>query len=76
VKRLKNYALQLKLWASIAAEGVKNGHSTEAIREKILSEDKTMRKIASYLKAHPIYMKTAVGNSVQGFIDFAAKSPM
>jgi glyoxylase-like metal-dependent hydrolase (beta-lactamase superfamily II) len=74
VQRLKGYALQLKLWAGIAAEGVKNGRSTEAIRDRILTEDETMRKIGSYLKAHPIYLKTAVGNSVQGFIDFAAKT--
>jgi hypothetical protein len=76
VQRLKDYALQLKLWASIAEEGVKMGQSAETIRNRILTEDKTMRKIASYLKAHPIFMKTAVENSVQGFIDFAAKPPM
>jgi glyoxylase-like metal-dependent hydrolase (beta-lactamase superfamily II) len=76
VQRLKGYALQLKLWAGIAAEGVKNGRSTEAIRDRILTEDETMRKIGSYLKAHPIYLKTAVGNSVQGFIDFAAKTKL
>lgn len=76
VQRLKGYTLQLKLWADIAAEGVKNGHSAEAIRDRILTEDETMRKIGSYLKAHPIYLKTAVGNSVQGFIDFAAKTKL
>ena len=76
VQRLKNYAAQIKLWASIATEGVKNGHSTEAIREQMLAKDPAMRKISSFLKAHPIYMKTAVENSVQGFIDFAAKPPM
>lgn len=73
VQRLKDYALQLKLWASIAAEGVAKGQSAEVIRNRILTEDTTMHKIASYLKAHPIHMKTAVGNSVQGFMDFAAK---
>jgi glyoxylase-like metal-dependent hydrolase (beta-lactamase superfamily II) len=76
VQRLKGYAAQIQLWASIAAEGVKNGHSIETIRDRILREDTNMRKIGSYLKAHPIYMKTAVGNSVHGFIDFAAKPPM
>jgi glyoxylase-like metal-dependent hydrolase (beta-lactamase superfamily II) len=76
VQRLKNYAAQIKLWARIAEEGVKNGHSTETIRDRMLTEDETMRKIGSYLKAHPIYMKTAVGNSVQGFIDFASKPPL
>ena len=76
VQRLKGYAAQIQLWASIAAEGIKNGHSTEAIRGRILAEDPAMHKIGSYLKAHPIFMKTAVGNSVQGFIDLAAKPPM
>jgi len=73
VQRLRTYAVQLKLWASIAAEGVKNWQSTETIRERIMAEDPTMRKIGSFLKTHPIFMKTAVENSVQGFIDFAAK---
>ena len=71
VLRLKNYALQLKLWAGIAEEDVKNGRSMEAIKERILAEDPTMRKIGSFLKANPIFMKTVVENSVQGFIDFA-----
>jgi glyoxylase-like metal-dependent hydrolase (beta-lactamase superfamily II) len=73
VRRLRTYALQLKLWASIAAEGVKRGQSTEAIRERIITEDLTMRRISSFLRSHPIFMKTAVENSVQGFIDFASK---
>jgi len=76
MQRLKDYRAQIQLWASIATEGVQNGHSTEAIRERILTEDPAMRKIASFLKAHPIFMKTAVENSVQGFIDFAAKPPI
>ncbi len=73
VQRLSAYALQLKLWATIATEGVKKGQSAEAIRARILLEDPTMRQISSFLKSHPIFMKTAVGNSVQGFIDFTAK---
>jgi glyoxylase-like metal-dependent hydrolase (beta-lactamase superfamily II) len=74
VKRLQDYALQLKLWARIAREGIKNKQTLEEIRERILSEDKVMRKIASFVKAHPIYAKTMLGNSVQGFIDFAEKT--
>jgi glyoxylase-like metal-dependent hydrolase (beta-lactamase superfamily II) len=73
VQRLRTYAVQLKLWANIATEGVKRGQSTEAIREQIIAEDPTMHRISSFLKAHPIFMKTAVENSVQGFIDFTAK---
>jgi glyoxylase-like metal-dependent hydrolase (beta-lactamase superfamily II) len=75
VQRLKNYALQLKLWANIAAEGIKAEQSSEAIRNRIFAEDPVMRKIVSFLKAHPIFAKTAVENNVQGIIDFVAKTP-
>jgi glyoxylase-like metal-dependent hydrolase (beta-lactamase superfamily II) len=74
VKRLQDYALQLKLWARIAEEGVKHKQSLEEIRERILVEDEVMRKLACFLKAHPIYRKTMLENSVQGFIDFAEKT--
>jgi glyoxylase-like metal-dependent hydrolase (beta-lactamase superfamily II) len=74
VKRLKDYALQLRLWARIAEDGVKNKRSLEEIRERILKEDKVMRKISGFVKSHPIYAKTMLENSVQGFIDFAEKS--
>jgi glyoxylase-like metal-dependent hydrolase (beta-lactamase superfamily II) len=74
VKRLKNYALQIKLWANIAEEGIKNKQSPDAIRERILTEDKVMHEIVSFLKSHPIFMKTVIENSMQGFIDFAGES--
>lgn len=73
VQRLSTYAMQLELWATIATEGVKKGQSTEAIRKRIIAEDPAMRRISSFLKSQPIFMKTIVGNSVQGFIDLAAK---
>lgn len=57
------------------AFGVRNKQSLEEIRERILSEDKIMRKLAGYLKSHPIYVKTVLENSVQGFIDFAETAP-
>jgi glyoxylase-like metal-dependent hydrolase (beta-lactamase superfamily II) len=71
VKRLRDYAVQMRLWADIAHEGVKNRRSLEEIRERILVEDTVMRKLAGYLKAHPIYVKTVLENSVRGFIEFA-----
>jgi glyoxylase-like metal-dependent hydrolase (beta-lactamase superfamily II) len=74
VKRLKDYALQIQLWASIAREGVKNKQSLEEIREKILSEDKVAHELAGYLKSHPIYVRTMLENSVRGFIEFAEKA--
>jgi glyoxylase-like metal-dependent hydrolase (beta-lactamase superfamily II) len=74
VKRLRDYSLQIRLWANIAEEGVRSKLSPDAIRERIFVEDEVMRRIASFLKSHPVFMKTAIENSVQGFIDFAEKS--
>lgn len=74
VRRLQNYARQIKLWATIAKKGVENKQKPSAIKERILEEDEAMRRIAPFLRVHPILMKTAVENSVQGFIDWAEKS--
>ncbi len=74
VKRLRNYAVQIKLWASIAQDGVKKGESPETIRERILREDETIRKLVPVLKGNPVHRKTLIENSAQGFIDFA-KNP-
>jgi hypothetical protein len=71
VQRLKDYKVQLQLWAKIAEEGVSRNQSLEEIRERIIAEDKVMHQLADYLKSHHIYSKTALGNSVQGFIDYA-----
>ena len=33
-----------------------------------------MQKLAGFIRSHPIYSEVILGNSVQGFIDFAEKS--
>lgn len=74
VQRLKDYKLQLQLWAKIAEEGVRENQSLEEIRDRIIAEDKVMYQLADYLKSHRIYSRTALGNSVQGFIDYAKQT--
>jgi glyoxylase-like metal-dependent hydrolase (beta-lactamase superfamily II) len=74
VQRLKDYKLQLQLWAKIAEEGVRKNQSLEEMRDRIIAEDKVMRQLADYLKSHRIYSRTALGNSVQGFIDYAKQT--
>ncbi|MCW4046517.1 MAG: MBL fold metallo-hydrolase [Candidatus Bathyarchaeota archaeon] len=74
VKRLQDYAVQIKRWGEIAEEGVRNGQNANVITERILREDEAMRKAASFFKLHPVLMKTAIENSVQGFIDYAEKT--
>lgn len=68
VGRLRNYVQQLKLWMNIVKDSVEKNQNPNVIRERILAEDENMRKMANFLKSHPIYSKTAIGNSVEGFI--------
>jgi glyoxylase-like metal-dependent hydrolase (beta-lactamase superfamily II) len=71
VQRLKDYRLQLQLWAEIAEEGVKNNWSLEQVRDKIIAEDKAMSLVADFIKSHRIYSKTVLENCVRGFIEYA-----
>jgi len=71
VNRLKDYKVQLQLWADIAEDGVKKNQSLEEIRDRIVQEDKVMNQIVGYVKAHRIYSKTMLENCVRGFIDYS-----
>ena len=71
VRRLRNYVIQIKLWTNIAQEGVRRGESAEAIKERMLQEDETIREVARVLRKNPVHRKTLIENSTQGFIDFA-----
>jgi glyoxylase-like metal-dependent hydrolase (beta-lactamase superfamily II) len=71
VKRLKDYKLQLQLWADIAKEGVGKNWSLEQIRDKIVTEDASMRLVTDFVKSHRIYSKTVLENCVRGFIEYA-----
>ena len=70
VERLKDYKLQLQLWADIAEEGVGKNWSLEQIRDKIVAEDAAMRLVADFVKSHRIYSKTVLENCVRGFIEY------
>ncbi len=71
VQRLKDYKVQLQLWADVAEEGVRKNWSLEQIRDRIIVEDKVMQKVADFIKAHRIYSKTVLENCVRGFIEYA-----
>jgi glyoxylase-like metal-dependent hydrolase (beta-lactamase superfamily II) len=71
VERLKDYKLQLQLWADIAKEGVGKNWSLEQIRDKIVAEDAAMRLVTDFVKSHRIYSKTVLENCVRGFIEYA-----
>jgi glyoxylase-like metal-dependent hydrolase (beta-lactamase superfamily II) len=71
VERLKDYKLQLQLWADIAEEGVRENWSLEQVRDRIIAQDKVMHKVADFIKSHRIYSKTVLENCVRGFIEYA-----
>jgi hydroxyacylglutathione hydrolase len=71
MQRLKDYKLQLQLWADIAGEGVRDDCSLEQVRDKIIAEDQAMSKVADFVRSHRIYSRTVLENCVRGFIDFA-----
>lgn len=70
VQRLKDYKLQLRLWADIAEEGVKENLSLDEIRDRIIAQDPIMMRVAGYVKSHPIYSKTVLENCVMGFTEY------
>jgi glyoxylase-like metal-dependent hydrolase (beta-lactamase superfamily II) len=71
VQRLKDYKVQLQLWADIAGDGVAKNQSLEQIRDRIIAEDKAMNQIVDFVRAHQIYSKTMLENCVLGFIQYA-----
>jgi glyoxylase-like metal-dependent hydrolase (beta-lactamase superfamily II) len=73
IRRLLSYQRQIKTWLNIVQESVRRGDSQDAIRERIFKEDETIRKAVPTLKENPVYRKTLIENSVQGFIEFIVK---
>ncbi len=71
IERLKDYKVQLQLWATIAEAGVKEGLSLEKIRDNIIDQDKVLKGIADFVKSHRIYSKTVLENCVRGFVEYA-----
>lgn len=71
VHRLKDYKVQLQLWADISEDSVKKNQSFEEIRDRIIQEDKVMKQVFGYVKNHRIYSKTMLENCVKGFIEYA-----
>jgi glyoxylase-like metal-dependent hydrolase (beta-lactamase superfamily II) len=67
-ERLRKHAIQLKLWMSIAEEGVKKQEDQSTIRERIFAEDESIARIAGFLKSNPTY-NMLVEESIQGLID-------
>jgi glyoxylase-like metal-dependent hydrolase (beta-lactamase superfamily II) len=74
VGRLKAHAEQLRLWAKIAQQGIREKQSLEAVRQEIIENDLQVRKAVKFIEAHPVWNETVLKDSVQGFMQFAEKS--
>lgn len=71
VEHLKDYKVQLQLWADIAEDGVNKNQSLEQIRDRIIQEDKALSRVIDFVRTHTIYSKTMLENCVLGFIEYA-----
>ncbi|MEM3694814.1 MAG: MBL fold metallo-hydrolase [Candidatus Bathyarchaeia archaeon] len=73
IEKLQTYARQIRLWESIARQGVENGDTLEAIKESIIERDDAVKRALKYLTTHPILSETTLKESLEGFIDFVRK---
>jgi len=73
VAKLEAYAEQLRLWGKIAKQGVEEKQSLRQVSQKIIREDRQIRKAVKFIEAHPVFNETVFNNSVQGLMQFAEK---
>jgi glyoxylase-like metal-dependent hydrolase (beta-lactamase superfamily II) len=71
LQRLKDYKIQLQLWADITLEGLHKNQTLEQVRESIIAQDPVMNNIADFVRNHKIYSKTMLENCVRGFYEWA-----
>ncbi|MDR0797258.1 MAG: MBL fold metallo-hydrolase [Nitrososphaerota archaeon] len=74
IRRLRGYRAQLLMWNTIVQNAVEQNKSFEQITECVLAEDPLMNTISSFLRGHDIYSKTAIENSICGFVEYAKKA--
>jgi glyoxylase-like metal-dependent hydrolase (beta-lactamase superfamily II) len=74
VRRLRGYKAQLLMWDIIIQKAVKQNQTFEQIIENVLTEDPIMSKISTFLREHKVYAKTAIENSLYGFVEYAKKT--
>jgi glyoxylase-like metal-dependent hydrolase (beta-lactamase superfamily II) len=69
-QKLQGHADQLKLWANIVAEKMKEKATLEEVKEEIEKRDPSLREVKDYIKAHPIMGRGIVSQNIQGFIEY------
>lgn len=73
IRRLRGYRAQLLMWNKIVQSKVEQNKSFEQVIECVLTEDPLMCVLSSFLRGHKIYIKTAIENSICGFVEYAKK---
>jgi len=73
VRRLRGYKAQLLMWDKIVQEAVKQNQPFEQIIERVFAEDPLMNKLSTFLREHKIYAKTAIDNSLCGFVEYVKR---
>jgi hypothetical protein len=73
IVKLKTYANQMQLWAKIARQGIEENRSLEEVRQKIIENDEQIQKSLKLVEANIVWNETILGNSIEGFMQFAEK---
>lgn len=73
VPNLEAYKIQLKLWSRMVIEGMEDERGVEAIYERVLEEDASMRKAASVIRNNLVFRRGIVGQSIKGLIGYFKK---
>jgi glyoxylase-like metal-dependent hydrolase (beta-lactamase superfamily II) len=74
VRRLRGYKAQLLMWDKIVQDAVKQNQTFEQILERVFTEDPIMSNLSTFLREHKVYAKTAIENSLCGFVEYAKKA--
>lgn len=76
LEKLKMHASQLKLWAEIVTEKIRDEATLGEMKEEIERRDPALSKVKGYLATHPILSRGAITQSIQGFEEYLkAKTP-
>ena len=70
VPKLEAYKTQLTLWSRTVIEGMGDEGGVDAIYERLLEEDASMRKAASVIRNNLVFRRGIVEQSIKGLIGY------
>jgi len=73
IEKLNRHSAQLRLWAEIVADGLKNGETLETITVDIRQKDPAVKAVSEYVATHPVLSGGVGRTDVQGFIEYILK---